>query len=58
MTAWPDWAKWVGLGLLLSAVQAGGLRPVGHLFHTLQSSVKGAGCVTATVVLAEPHVFL
>lgn len=30
MTAWPDWAKWVGLGLLLSAVQAGVMLWRGH----------------------------
>ncbi|MFY0477584.1 hypothetical protein [Achromobacter marplatensis] len=30
MTAWPDWAKWVALGLLLSAVQAGVMLWRGH----------------------------
>ena len=41
----------------LSAVQAVGLQPVGHLFHAL-GAAKGAGGVTATVLLAESHVCL
>ena len=42
----------------LSAVQAVGLQPVGHLFHTLEPTAAAAGGVTATVLLAESHVCL
>lgn len=40
------------------AVQAVGLQAVGRLFHAFPATEKGAGGVTATLLLAESHVCL
>ena len=42
----------------VQAVAAVGLDAVNHLFHTFPSAGKGAGGVTAAVLLAESHVCL
>ncbi|HUR89436.1 MAG TPA: adenosylmethionine decarboxylase [Ramlibacter sp.] len=42
----------------LKAVSAVGLDAVNSLFHTFAASEKGAGGVTATVLLAESHMCL
>ena len=42
----------------VQAVEAVGLQPVDRLFHTFAPTEKGAGGVTATVLLAESHVCL
>ena len=42
----------------LSAVQAVGLEPVGHLFHTFPATANGPRGITATVLLAESHLCL
>ncbi|MBA3772742.1 MAG: S-adenosylmethionine decarboxylase [Ramlibacter sp.] len=42
----------------IQAMQAAGLQPVDKLFHSFSGEGKGAGGVTATVLLAESHVCL
>ena len=42
----------------VAAVQAVGLQPVGQLVHTVPAPPQGPGGITATVLLAESHVWV
>ena len=55
--AWLTDAKRLG-DWCIEAVAAVGLQAVNQLFHTFPATDKGAGGVTATVLLAESHVCL
>ena len=56
-TAWLTDARKLG-EWCVAVVEAVGLQPVSQLFHTFPATGKGAGGVTATVLLAESHVCL